>query len=153
MRNDSCKKPAFSLFEVVVAIAIFAVTASILLSAIGNAYAVQNAFLARDTLHEDRRELLREILALAQNESDKLSAGGDYKTGAGETIQWHAGAEETAQAGLFRLDIAIQWGGDAGTEQLVFYTFRPAWKSQFNDQESLLENLRETFPKDRFDSF
>ena len=149
--SPSGTRDGFTLLEIVAAVAIFALSASVLLVAIGNAYSAQEAFCKRDNLHEDRREILRQIIALSQNDSAKLDAGGDYRTDSGEEIRWESRAEETEQAGLFRLTTEIDWRGNAGKETFVFYTFRPAWKTQFNNQNSLLENLREAFPRDRFD--
>ncbi|MBR5621665.1 MAG: type II secretion system protein [Opitutales bacterium] len=144
---------AFTLIEVVVAIAIFAVTAGTLLAAIGNAYAAQSSLSKRDSRHEDRREIMRILLAESENDSDKLDAGGDYESLDGEKASWSAEAEETPQAGLFRVTVFVDWDKDSETESFFFYAFRPDWKSQFDNQEVLLEDLREIFPLDRFDTF
>lgn len=144
---------AFTLIEVVVAIAIFSVTASILLASISNAYTAQSSLMKRDTRHEDRCEILRVAFSEAESDCEQLQVGGDYKTTRGEHVHWSAEAEETSQAGLFRVYFFIDWEKDSESETLVFYAFRPAWKSQFDNQEILLEDLREHFPSDRFDTY
>lgn len=144
---------AFTLIEVVIAIAIFSLTAGILLVAIGNAYSAQSALTKRDERREDRREIMRILLSESENDSDKLEDGGDYRSISGENIRWTAEAEETTQAGLFRVTVFIEWGRNSNKETFFFYAFRPDWKSQFDNQEVLLEDLREEFPADRFDSF
>lgn len=148
-----CKHRAFTLIEVVIAIAIFSVTAGILLAAIGNAYAAQSSLSRRDSRHEERREIMRILLSESENDSEKLNTGGDYQSVAGENAHWEAEAEETPQAGLFRVNVVIDWDDDTERETFFFYAFRPDWKSQFDNQEVLLEDLREQFPSDRFDSF
>lgn len=144
---------AFTLIEVVVAIAIFSLTASLLLAAVGNAYAAQHSLTKRDTRHEDRCEIIRIAFSQSESDSDQLTVGGDYRTSDNASVSWSAEAEETAQAGLFRVSIFIDWEKDSESETLVFYAFRPAWKSQFDNQTVLLEDLRERFPNDRFDTY
>lgn len=146
-------RKAFSLVEIVVAIAIFATSAGILLAAIGNAYTAQNSLRERDTRHEDRREILRTLLAESENDSDALETVRDYRTPSGDAVEYRAEAEETPQAGLFRIRVSVSRGGDSEREEFVFYVFRPSWKSRFDNQEILLENLRERFPSDRFDTY
>lgn len=147
------KQKAFTLIEVVVAVAIFATTAGILLAAIGNAYSAQSSLTKRDARHEDRREIIRILLTESENDSDKLTIGGDYRTIDGESAHWEAEAAESDQAGLFRVTVFVNWNKDSEPEIFSFYAFRPDWKSQFDNQEVLLEDLRERFPIDRFDSF
>ncbi len=145
---------AFSLIEVVAAIAIFATTTSILLAALGNAFRAQNSLSERDEKQEDRREIIRQMLVVAETDSTELEDGGEYKTASGKRVTWDATASETAQAGLFKVFVEIDWkSAGGGKEEFSFYVFRPAWKSQFNNQESLLDDLQEEFPSDRFDSY
>ncbi len=151
--NRARSRRAFSLLEVVVAVAIFATTVSVLLAAVGNVYAAQSALSRLDDRHADRLEILRTLLSDSENDVDKLETGGDFRTLDGKSVRWRAFAEETPQAGLFRVVAEIEWPGDPEPETLPFFVFRPDWKAQFDNQEVLLENLREAFPSDRFDTY
>lgn len=151
--NRARSRRAFSLLEVVVAVAIFATTVSVLLAAVGNVYAAQSALSRLDDRHADRLEILRTRLADSENDVDKLETGGDFRTLDGESVRWRALAEETPQAGLFRVVAEIEWPGEPEPETFPFFVFRPDWKAQFDGQEVLLENLREAFPSDRFDTY
>ncbi len=146
-------KNAFSLLEVIAAIAIFAATASVLLAAISNAFFATKSLSERDEKHEDRREIIRQMLVQAETDATALEDGGDYKTSSGKRVDWDAEASETPQAGLFKVSVTIDWKSGGGKEEFSIYVFRPAWKSQFNNQESILENLQEAFPSDRYDSY
>lgn len=144
---------AFSLLEVVVAVAIFATTVSVLLAAVGNVYAAQSALSRLDERHEDRLEILRTLLTDSENDADKLENGGDFRTPDGKCVRWRASAEETPQAGLFRVVVEIEWSDNSRPETFPLFVFRPDWKAQFGGQDVLIENLREAFPPDRFDTY
>ncbi|MDR1817227.1 MAG: type II secretion system GspH family protein [Puniceicoccales bacterium] len=147
---------AFTLAEVVVALAVFALTGGVLLQTVLN---VQEALIgARHEAGRDeaRRSALR--IALAATSSDNLLAGGSMSLEGGNgSVSWTATLEETNLPDLHRVIIEISWddddGGDDGeTETLNLWLYRPEW-SDADTRSNLMQNFRADYPQSRLSSF
>jgi general secretion pathway protein I len=142
---------AFSLLEVLVALAIFALAAVVL----GAAYV--NMLLGYDamTKRNEREETVRLMRAAVCSESDrqKLEEGGDLGLPGGGTARWVAKFEETTVADLFRVTLRCEipeanqpkpW-----VSEQTFFLLRPTWSDPVI-REKLRGEARERLAKREF---
>ncbi|MEO6874272.1 MAG: prepilin-type N-terminal cleavage/methylation domain-containing protein [Opitutaceae bacterium] len=120
---------AFTLLEVLVALAIFAMAAVVLAAAYLN---VLNAYetVSRGNQSDEDVRFARSLL-LAEPDHDKAEQGADFTTTTGRLVKWHATIETTTMADLFTVTFVCELGDVAGTgSQTVTETFsllRPTW--------------------------
>jgi len=125
----SRSRNAFTLLEVLVALAVFALGAIVLGAAyvnVLNAYElVQRGNQADEDLRFARGQLL------AEPDRAKAEQGGDFASEDGRAVKWHATIETTATADLFRVTFACELADSAGgARQTVtenFTVLRPTW--------------------------
>ena len=119
---------AFTLLEVIVALAIFALGAVVLGAAyinVLNAYEVAQKGNAADQDVRFARSLL-----LSEPDRDKAEKGGDFDAGNGRRASWHATIESTVTADLFQATFVCEVSdGNGGTQPTteVFTVLRPTW--------------------------
>jgi general secretion pathway protein I len=119
----------FTLLEVLVALAVFALGAIVLGSAyvnVLNAYElVQRGNQADEDLRFARGQLL------AEPDHDKAEQGGDFTAADGRQVKWHATIAATATADLFSVTFVCEFAdAAAGGPQTVtenFTVLRPTW--------------------------
>ncbi len=122
-------KRAFTLLEVIVALAVFALAAVVLGAAYVN---VLNAYaaVARGNQADEDVRFARSLL-LAEPDHDKAEQGGDFASTGGRQVRWHAKIEATNTADLFTVNFVCELGAAAGADsQTVNETFmllRPTW--------------------------
>lgn len=119
----------FTLLEVLVALAVFALAAIVLGAAYVN---VLNAYeLAQKGTEVDPDVRFARGQLLAEPDHDKAEQGGDFDSTAGRHIKWHATIEATATADLFTVtfvcELADASGGALQTVTEKFNVLRPTW--------------------------
>lgn len=122
---------AFTLLEVIVALAIFALAAVVLGAAYVN---VLNAYaaVARGNQADEDVRFARSLL-LAEPDHDKAEQGGDFASTTGRSVKWHAKIESTNTADLFAVTFTCELAADpadgGGTRTVTenFMLMRPTW--------------------------
>jgi general secretion pathway protein I len=135
---------AFTLLEVLVALAIFAMAAI----ALGAAYAnvlISYADLNRvDERHEDVRFARAALLAEADREN--AEEGAEFESGDGRRVRWRAEIEPTNVADLFAVTFVceVEVPGEMRPREIVqtFRLLRPTW-SDAAERETLRAEARD----------
>lgn len=135
---------AFTLLEVLVALAIFAMAAI----ALGAAYAnvlISYADLNRvDERHEDVRFARAALLAEAERE--KAEEGAEFESGEGRRVRWRAEIEPTNVADLFAVTFIceVTEPAELRPREIVqtFRLLRPTW-SDAAERETLRAEARD----------
>ncbi len=126
MSNDRDQRPAFTLIEVLVSLAIFAVAAVALSAAYLN---VLNGYQTRDR----QREIihgwkLTRVMVMTEPDRATLEDGGKLNLPDNVNLSWEVKIEPTELADLFAMELSVtarsttEW---SKTEWLM--VFRPAW--------------------------
>lgn len=140
----------FTLIEVLVSLAIFALAAVVL----GTAYVnVLSNFQKMQAQAGDGGEAaLVRALVLAEPDRKKAEKGGEMSLLAGGRLHWDATVEETAVADLFRVSLAVEIapGGKAAVRRRdqEFLVLRPTWSDPAK-REKLRAASRERLVKSR----
>ncbi|RXK54917.1 prepilin-type N-terminal cleavage/methylation domain-containing protein [Oleiharenicola lentus] len=134
----------FTLIEVLVSLAIFALAAVVLSVAYLNILGSYRTLGAEQQL-EEHWKLLRTVV-LSEAEKEKVEEGGRVGLPDGRTLTWKALIEPTDIADLFRLTIEADAPGGNGTETWqrtqTIYLLRPAW-SEPGERDRLREQTRQ----------
>jgi len=144
----TARRSAFTLIEVLIALAIFATCAVVL----GGAYInVLNGYevARRATVTDPEAEFARAAL-LAQPDVDLAQQGAEFDSAAGRHVKWSAVIEPTTVADLFTVTFDCETSGPGlpqsqHTKQ-VFRVLRPTW-SQATDRATLRVNARDRILK------
>ena len=135
---------AFTLREVLIALAVFALGAVVLGSAYVN---VLNAYqaAARATQQDDNVRFARAFL-LAEPDRTKAEQGGDFDAGDGQRVNWHAKIETTDTADLFRVTFTCEISGtrtpNTAPQTETLYLLRPSW-SEGGDSAKLRDKAKQ----------
>lgn len=132
---------AFTLVEVLVSLALFALAAVALSAAYLNVIA---AYRDKDESQQHRVtiELVR-IAALTESDRDTLERGGTVDLLDRQNATWTARIEPTTVADLFRVDLRWRTGGRSEDEShLQVMLHRPAW-SEPGERDRLREASRQ----------
>jgi type II secretory pathway pseudopilin PulG len=129
----------FMLVEVLIALALFGLSAVIL---------VDGAFVATRVAREmvDTRELEQDLIwarsqILGISDYEKFSEGGDIEALSMGEVTWETEVEMTDVLDLYRVVLRLDYDGnedygiEPGTRESVMYLFRPTWGSH-NDFSS-----------------
>jgi len=135
-------KRGFTLLEVVVAIALFAISAIMLATAyvgVLNSYELATKGLQRD---EDMR-FARELL-LQEADLETASEGGEFETPDHRKVNWSAEITPLAMPDLFRVEFICETKDDKGSDRRTesFVVLRPTW-SEAGDRDKLRSDVRE----------
>ena len=119
----------FTLLEVLVALAVFALGAIVLGAAYVN---VLNAFETAQRSNQGEEDVrFARAQLLAEPDHDKAEQGGDFVSLGGQTVRWHATIEATNTADLFSVTFVCEFGEAPGSAaQTVtenFTVLRPTW--------------------------
>ncbi len=138
------RRGGFTLIEVMVALAVFAVAAVALAAAYLN---VLNAYeiAGRSNVREEDIRFARSLL-LVEPEREKAEEGGDFETADGGRVRWRAEIEPTTTADLFRVVFVceISEAGTAPTpapHREEFFVLRPTW-SEGDESAKLREESK-----------
>jgi len=148
-RTTAAARRAFTLAEVVVALAIFAIIGGALLQAVAG---IQESLIDTrgDTTRADaRRFVLRR--ALASTSSDTLAAGVSLALADGSTVSWSATIEPGNLPDLHCVTLALEWD-EGEPEHIEMWAYRPEW-SDADTRSALLEQFRSDFPQSRLSTF
>ena len=148
MSKDSLK--GFMLVEVLIALAIFGLSAG---------YLVDGAFIASRTIRimKDTRELEQDLLwarseIFRETDYEKMEEGGDLPTISMGEIRWETEIEMTEIVDLFRVKLLLEYDGndelgvESGERTYTMLMFRPAWGRHgdfASDRNRLLEDKRD----------
>lgn len=146
------RRDAFSLIEVVIAVAIFAMAASALMSAFVNALLARESAANNDQLHADIRAVRMQLLL--EPDIEAAEDGEEYETlHSGEAI-WETVIEPTNVVDLFRVQLSIRFSeppeGQAADHVETLYLLRPTW-SESDERSDLLQDKREELEDTRRD--
>lgn len=157
MRNDRYLKrhSAFTLIEVLIALTVFAMASTYLMSTFVNALTAREQNVSEDLLHADIRAVRMQLL-LEPNLED-AEDGGEYPTLSHGEASWRARIEPMEIVDLFEVELLIEFseppegGPDSYEEKL--YLLRPTW-SEGDERSDLLEDKRQELERSRdFDRF
>jgi prepilin-type N-terminal cleavage/methylation domain-containing protein len=153
MRNPT--PHGFSLIEVVIAVAIFAMAASILMSSFVNALLARERGVANDRLDADIRAVRMQLL-LEPNLED-AEDGGTYSTLNNGDATWRAEIQPTEVIDLFQVNLFIEFPepaeGQFPNYSEILYLLRPTW-SESDERSDLLEDKKRALKDARdFDRF
>ncbi len=136
--HEARRSDAFTLIEVLVALAIFALSGIVLASAYVNVLNAHAAALHRDDYAVDRK-LVREAL-MAEPSLDKVTAWNELTLPDDRTARWRATVTPTPVADLFDVAIEVEFtasnGQRAPTVTENCRLLRPTW-SQPADRDTL----------------
>ncbi len=140
----STRRSGFTLLEVLVALAIFAMAAVVLGSAYLN---VLNGYeVARRATASDPEVAFARAALLAQPDVDLAAQGAEFDAADGRHVRWTAKIEPTTVADLFLVTFDCEFSGGAqATSQhtiQVFRVLRPTW-SQATDRTTLRANAKD----------
>lgn len=153
--NLSRKRTGFSLIEVVVALAIFAMAAVVLSDTFVNALLARERGVSNDARNRDIRAVRMQLL-LEPNRED-AEDGGDYETLSNGPAKWEAEIEPTNVVDLFKVNFRIEFmkpqDEQAADYQETLYLLRPTW-SESDERADLLEDKKDALDDQRgFDRF
>lgn len=143
-------RAGFTLIEVLVSLAIFALAAVVLSAAYLNVLGSYRALGTHQRAGEDWK-LLR-FMVLNEPERNKVEAGGRLVLPDGRQLEWTARIEPTDVADLFRLTLEAASPGtnasDTWQRGQVIHVLRPGW-SDPGEREILREQTRRRLAKER----
>jgi general secretion pathway protein I len=139
---------AFTLVEVLVALAIFGLGAVVLGAAYVNVLTAYD--LAEKGNQSDPDVRFARALLLAEPDHDKAEKGGDFDGGNGRRVQWHATIESTSVTDLFQVTFVCELpDSNGGSQPAVTETFtvlRPTWSEPVENSKlrnGAIERIRE----------
>ena len=143
---------AFTLVEVLIAVAIFAMAASVLMSAFVNALLSRESAAKYDLINADIRAVRMQLL-LEPNLED-AEDGNEYKTFHSGEASWEAQVEPTDVVDLFQVGLSIRFSeppeGLVADYSETLYLLRPTW-SESDERSELLQDKREALEDTRRD--
>ena len=135
---------AFTLLEVLVALAIFALSAIILGSAyvnVLNGYAI----VGRSAQTNEDVTFARSLI-LAEADRVKVEEGGDFDSLAGRHVKWSAVISSTATADLFSVAFTCEITDSAKPtpekSTQTFLLLRPTWSVDTGERDKLREDAK-----------
>lgn len=155
MSKQKRHSKGFSLIEVVIAVALFAMAATVLSSTFVNALLAQERGHSNDIRNADIRAVRLQLL-LTPN-LDDAEDGAELETLSNGEATWRAEIEPTNVVDLFRVELFIEFldpqEEQAATHQETLYLLRPTW-SESSERSDLLQEKKEDLLDSRdFDSF
>lgn len=143
---------AFTLVEVLIAVAIFGMAASVLMSAFVNALQSRERAAKYDLLNADIRAVRMQLLLEPMLED--AEDGNEYETVHSGEASWEAQVEPTDVVDLFQVGLSIRFSeppeGLAADYSETLYLLRPTW-SESDERSKLLYDKREALEDTRRD--
>ncbi len=145
----------FSLIEVLVALAVFGMAATYLMSTFVNALLARERSVQNDLLKDDIQTVRLQLLL----EPDREAAedGGDFPTLNHGEARWEARIEPTDLIDLFAVQFSVAFPDSPDGQPVDYeeqlYLLRPTW-SEGDERSELLEDKRDALLDERrFDHF
>lgn len=147
MKPPRSKPCAFTLLEVIVSLAIFAIAAIALSAAYIN---VLNGYQNRDRERAiDEAWALVRIAALRESDADKLEAGDTLTLPDNRRVTWHARIEPTTVANLFAVELSAESPApDEWIRHARIMLLRPEWGDPA-ERDQLREANRQRMERNR----
>lgn len=143
LHHQVCK-PGFTLLEVLVSLAIFALAVVVLGATYVNVLNGYDA-VARRNQQDQGLAFIRSAL-LAESDRKKAEQGGDLALPGNRAVRWSAQIEEAAVADLFQIELRCEIRDPARAEPWVnvekFLLLRPTW-SDPGTRDKLRQSARE----------
>jgi general secretion pathway protein I len=150
MKNLILHRRAFTLVEVLISLAIFALASVVLAAAYLNVLGGYQAVALRQQ-SEEQWKLLRAVV-LSESDREKIVAGGRLQLSDSSNLRWTATVEDTAVADLFAVTVRSEpeftTAGEARMREQKIFLLRPNW-SDPADREKLRAVTRERLAKQR----
>lgn len=129
MNRPESRRRAFTLIEVLISLAIFALAAVVLAAAYLNVLGGYQAVARRQQGEEDWK--LVRIAVLSESDRAKIEAGGRLALADGSNLRWTAKIEGTAVADLFAVTVQAEpefaTTGESRARQQKMFLLRPGW--------------------------
>ena len=144
------KRVGFMLIEVLIALALFGLSA---------VYLVDGAFVAARTIRvmKDTREMEQDLLwvrgeIFRESDYEKIKDGGDIQALSMGEVRWETEVEMTDLLDLYQVTLTLEYEGndelgiESGERVSKIYLFRPTWGQNpdfSNERGRLLEDKRD----------
>lgn len=153
--NRTYIRSGFSLIEVVVALALFAMAAVVLSDSFVNALLAREKGVSNDARNRDIQAVRMQLL-LEPNRED-AEDGNAYETLENGSANWEAEIEPTNVVDLFKVNFRIEFqdpqDDQEASYQETLYLLRPTW-SESDERSDLLQDKKDALSRDRdFDRF
>ncbi len=136
-------RSGFSLIEVVVALALFAMAAVVLSDAFVNALLAREKGVSNDTRNRDIRAVRMQLLLEPNRE--EAEEGGTYETMGNGSANWRAEIEPTNVIDLFQVQLLIDFQEPQDDQETSYqetlYLLRPTW-SESDERSALLQEKK-----------
>lgn len=148
--NRTSKRSGFSLIEVVVALAIFAMAAVVLTDTFVNALLARERGEGNDARNRDIRAVRMQLLL----EPDREAAedGETYETLSSGSANWEAEIEPTDVVDLFKVQFRIEFSEAQEDQEKSYsetlYLLRPTW-SESDERSNLLQEKKDALEHSR----
>ena len=150
--SRSKRVAAFTLVEVLIAVAIFAMAASVLMSAFVNALLSRERAVQYDLLNADIRAVRMQLLL--EPDLEDAEDGDEYETVHSGEASWEAQVVPTNVVDLFQVELSIRFSeppeGLVPDYTETLYLLRPTW-SESDERSDLLQDKREALEDTRRD--
>lgn len=134
-------KSAFSLLEVVVAVAIAGIAFFALTQTFFNILLTLDDLESESDIQKDIRFVRRQVIQIQERET--LEEGGEVATLDLGTAEWTIELEETTVVDLFRMDLMVEFENPEGDEPInyneLLFLLRPTWSDPIDSSEILAE--------------
>ena len=150
----SCRKRAyaFSLIEVVIALAVFALAATVLMSSFVDALLAREGTSNKSLINSDIRAVRMQLLLEPSIEA--AEDGNEYESLSSGEASWMATINPTNVVDLFEVDFSIEFRdppeGHSGSYKEILYLLRPTW-SEIDERDELLQDKRKELLDSRRD--
>ena len=149
------KSLGFSLIEVVVALALFAMAAVVLTDSFVNALLARERGIINDAYNRDIQAVRMQLLLEANRED--AEDGNSFETLSNGMARWEADIEATNVVDLFRVALRIKFQDPQEDQEALYqeilFLLRPTW-SEADKRSDLLQEKKEDLEAKRgFDRF
>ena len=148
-------RSGFSLIEVVIALAIFAMAAVVLTDTFVNVLLAREKGVSNDARNRDIQAVRMQLLL--EPNLEEAEDGNTYETLSNGSATWEAEIEPTNVVDLFRVELLIEFSEAQEDQEAsykeILYLLRPTW-SKSDERSDLLQEKKEALESRRnFNSF
>lgn len=148
-RDRRSRRAAFTLLEVLLALAIFAAAVVVLTTSYLNIIEGMAAVRIDREFEQEVRWVREQVLL--QADLKELEKGGEIKTPAGATLSWTSTAQPAAVADLFTVDLSVEMTAEKEKKRTYherLSVLRPSW-SEPVERGKLFEEAKQRIEDDR----